>query len=98
MSTYKKYVDIFTQRKSGKRDASDDRSLVTDKQTYISFLEAQLEKVSSALVQVSSVTETTEQLKTQVNEMDTKLANTTRMLKLLQSFADAQVPPLKLHS
>ena len=91
MSTYKKYVDIFAQRKSGRRDLSDDRTVMGDKQTYIAFLENQLEKVSGSLTQVASLTETTEQLKLQVEDIDTKLANATRLLKLLQSFADAQV-------
>lgn len=91
MTTYKKYVDIFNQRKAPRRDLSADRSVATDKETYITFLETQLDKISNACLQVGSLTETTEIVKNQVEDMENKMSNATRLLKLLQSFADTQV-------
>ena len=89
MATYMKYAEQFAQRKN-KRGASEERKFTTDKDTYIEFLEVQLEKVSNAILQVNANTESTQELQTQVSELNEKMGSVSKILKLLQSFADAQ--------
>ena len=91
MATYKKYAELFNQRR-GKRDGSEEPKLNTEKDTYIVFLEAQLEKVSNSVLQTNNLTQTTETLQNQVSTIEEKMGSYSKLLKLLQSFADAQVP------
>lgn len=90
--SYKKYIDLFQQR-TQKKESSDSK-LLADKDTYLNFLEVQLEKVSNAIINVNEVVETTKELKTQVAELTGKMNNSTKLLKLIQSFVDAQVTKL----
>lgn len=66
------------------------KAIFADKVSYITFLEGQLDKVTNALYITNSVKEKYEQVSKTVEDMDTKLVNTTKVLKLLQTFVDSQ--------
>ena len=91
MSTYKTYVDRFAKSKSVKKDSVSDLKLTTDKEAYTQFLEIQLERISQAILQLDSFNDKIEGICTQVNTNEEKLNNSNKLVKLLQSFADAQV-------
>lgn len=91
MSTYKSYIDRFSRSKSLKREASFESKLSTDKEAYTQFLEVQLERISQAIVQVDSFNDKIDAVSMQVNNIEEKLNNSNKLVKLLQSFADGQV-------
>lgn len=85
MSTYAKYIDKY-QKKS-----DDSKKIPADKETYISFLEIQLEKVSNALISSRSFDERLEEALNKISTYDERLNTMMKLIKLLQSFADTQV-------
>lgn len=91
MATYKSYLERFNKSKTSKRDVSADAKLSTEKETYVQFLEVQLERISSALVQIDAYNEKLETTNHQVSDMDDKISNMNKLVKLLQSFSEGQV-------
>ena len=94
MTTYNKYIDRFnkkTETSFNKRDSSVDSKLISNKETYTQFLEVQLEKVSNALLTIDTFSDKIEEALDKVNTFEDKFSNVNKLLKLLQSFTDAQV-------
>ena len=56
----------------------------------MTFLEVQLEKVSSACLTVQGFSERIEQVQGQQTVQEEKIVNISRLVKLLQSYSDAQ--------
>ena len=61
-----------------------------DKNAYMSFLEVQLERVSASCLQIQGLTETIHQVQSQLHQQEEKTVNISRLVKLLQSYSDAQ--------
>lgn len=91
MSTYKSYLERFNKNRSQKRDSSLDARLNTEKETYTQFLEVQLDRISHALVQIDTFSEKLEGTTLQLSDMEEKINNSAKLVKLLQSFAESQV-------
>ena len=95
MTTYSKYTERFNKKTetsyNKQRDSSVDSKLMSNKEIYTQFLEVQLEKVASALLTVDTFSDKIEQALSKVNDFEDKFSNTNKLLKLLQSFTDAQV-------
>ena len=62
----------------------DSKRLLTDRSAYISFLEVQLERVTTSCLSVQGFADRIEQLQAQVTTADEKMANLSRQLTLLQ--------------
>ena len=86
MATYAKYLDKYQHKKP----ASDPRP-PTDHETYIGFLEVQLEKVSQALVASKTFDERLEQALSRFTAMEEKSGTMMKLVKMLQSTVDSQV-------
>ena len=56
----------------------------------MSFLEVQLERVSAACLQVSTFTEDMKHMQNSLGSQEEKIVNISRLVKLLQSYSDAQ--------
>lgn len=91
MSTYKSYLERFNKSRSMKRDTSLDAKLSTEKETYTQFLEVQLDRISHGLVQIDTFQDRLDMQQAQVQNVEDKVNNSSKLLKLLQSFADNQV-------
>jgi len=91
MSTYKSYIERFNKSRNQKRDSSLDARLNTEKETYTQFLEVQLDRISHALVQIDTFNEKLESTTLQISDIEEKVNNSNRLVKLLQSFAESQV-------
>ena len=61
-----------------------------DKNAYMTFLEIQLERVSQTCLAQQSNNEKMTQLSSKVNLQEEKVVNISRLVKLLQSYSDAQ--------
>lgn len=55
----------------------------------MTFLEVQLERVTQSCLTVQGFSERIEQIQSQMTTQEEKLVNTTRLVKLLQSYSDA---------
>lgn len=63
-------------------------NLMTDKQAYITSLEAQLEKVTQSLLINQGFAERIEQLQSQLNTSEERIINLTRLVKLQQNYSE----------
>lgn len=88
MSTYSKYIDKFNQKK-GKIDDSE-KKISADKDTYISFLETQLEKVSNAIITSKTYDEKLDTIFNKIDQYDEKFSTLMKLIKMLQNFTDTQ--------
>jgi hypothetical protein len=95
MTTYKSYVERFNKNRSQKRESSLDAKLSSEKETYTQFLEVQLDRISHSLVQLDTFTERLDSTTQQISEIEEKVTNSSKLVKLLQSFAESQVPFFK---
>jgi hypothetical protein len=68
---------------------SSNLKMMTDRSAYMSFLEVQLERVSSACLTVQGFAERIEQISNQMGTQEEKVVNISRLVKLLQSYSDA---------
>lgn len=89
MSTYGKYIDKYNQKKA-KGPESFESKLVTDKETYISFLETQLEKVSNIIIATKTFDERLENALNKMEKYDEKMGTVMKLVKMLQNCADSQ--------
>ena len=84
------YSEIHTKRDK-KPKSGDDRKLLTEKECYTTFLENQLEKMSSGLLMVDVFSQNIEDLKAKYEELEEKFGHSSKLTKLLQSFTEGQV-------
>ena len=75
MSSISKYWEKYRESK---------KENVADKDSYISYLELQLEKVNQSLRMTQSFNERIENLQSQLNSSEEKTMNLTRLVKLQQ--------------
>jgi len=61
-----------------------------DRNAYMSFLEVQLERVSAACLQVQGFAEDMKAVQSRLGQQEEKIVNISRLVKLLQSYSDAQ--------
>jgi hypothetical protein len=95
MSTLTKYWDKYSKR--GKTDTVPEaKKQMTDREAYISFLEVQLERVTQAVLVTQGFSDRIEQLQGQVNTVEDKVMNVTRLVKLQQNYAEGQEEELSL--
>lgn len=90
MTTYKSYVERFNKNRSTKRDSSLDGKLTSEKETYTQFLEVQLDRISHSLIQLDTFNERLENASLQIVDIEDKVNNSNKLVKLLQSFAESQ--------
>ena len=89
MSTLTKYWDKYSKR--GKTDSSvEAKQHMTDREAYISFLEVQLERVTQSVLVTQGFSDRIEQLQGQVNTVEDKILNVTRLVKLQQNYVEGQ--------
>ena len=77
-----RYSDIHAKRQEPV--PLDSKRLLTDRSAYISFLEVQLERVTTSCLTMQGFADRIEQLQAQVTTADEKMANLSRQLTLLQ--------------
>ena len=63
--------------------------MTMDRNAYVTYLEAQLERVTSTCMTVQSFGERIDQLSGQVTSVEERIVNLTRLIKLLQSSNEA---------
>lgn len=85
MATYSKYIEKYQKKQENTK------KVPADQETYISFLEIQLEKVSNALISSKTFEERLEGVFEKVSTYDERMGTMMKLLKMLQSFADTQV-------
>ncbi len=61
-----------------------------DRNAYVSYLEAQLEKVTAACMTVQGFNDRIDQMNGQVVSTEERIVNLTRLIKLIQSCTDNQ--------
>jgi len=86
MSTVNSYWEKYRERNK----VQDLNKAMMDKQTYISFLEVQLERVSQAVTVTQGFSDRIETLQGQLNTAEDKILNLTRLVKLQQTYAESQ--------
>jgi len=84
MATYAKYLEKYQKKPSNPEKHT------ADQDTYISFLEVQLEKVSHALISAKTFDERLDQTITRFSAFEDKMGTMMKLMKMLQTFADSQ--------
>jgi len=69
-------------------EALDRSRLLTDRSAYISFLEVQLERATAACLTTQGFSDRIEQVQKQMNGMEDRIVNVSRLVKTTQSVAD----------
>lgn len=85
MATYAKYLDKYQHKKQSTERPP------ADQETYIGFLEVQLEKVSQALMSAKTFDERLDQALGRFASMEEKTGTMMKLVKMLQSTVDSQV-------
>ena len=67
-----------------------DLKTMQDKNAYMTFLEIQLERVSQTCLNSQNIAGKVDTLCAKVSSHEEKIVNISRLLKLLQSYSDAQ--------
>ncbi|CAG9330003.1 unnamed protein product [Blepharisma stoltei] len=91
MSSVTHYWEKYRQRnKSPSAKISDTQHLMTDRQTYVSFLEVQVEKATQNALLTQGLSNRVDQLQNQMNILEDRLINTNRLLKLQKDYSEIQ--------
>lgn len=89
MSTLAKYWDKYSKR--GKPEpAQEARQHMTDRESYISFLEVQLERVTQSVLVTQGFSDRIEQLQAQVNTSEDRVMTLVNAVRLQRDYGDEQ--------
>jgi len=91
MSTYAKYADLHKTKNLASATATshDLKKMTMDRNAYLTYLEAQLERVTAACLTTQGFGERIDQMAGQVTSVEERIVNLTRLLKLLQTSSES---------
>ena len=78
------YYDDYIRKKGTNRTLHDPPSLLTDRGSYVNFLEVQLERVSAACLGVQSYDQRFTDMQQLIVSLEQRCASTTRLVSLAQ--------------
>ena len=94
MSTYNKYANIFSQRKnqliSTNKKSNNQLNTMADRNAYMTFLEVQLDRVTSACMTVEGFSKRLEDQNSLIISQEERIANLSRLNTLQQTYINSQ--------